>query len=417
MELKMSKIKVRSFGPIKVGFLENDGWIDIKKVTVFTGNQGSGKSTIAKLISTFTWMEKALIRGDYKPKDFTDYNRFQKIYCAYHRIENYFSGLQGGNTSELEFKGTSFHFKYSGGNLSIEEQNISEGYVLPQIMYVPAERNFIGNVKTPKALKLTSDTLVEFVTEFDNAKNEMKGAMKLPISNDVYVEHQKLNDIVYIKGNDYKIQLTEASSGIQSLVPLFLVSWFLGNSVKKQSETSRNMSGEELERFRKGVEEIWTNESFTEEQRRVALSVLSSKFKKTAFINIVEEPEQNLFPGSQREMLNSLLSFNNMSEHNKLILTTHSPYLINYLTLAVKAHSLITKKETGNFRNKVDKIVPLQSAVNSAEIAIYECDEKSGSIKKLGNYEGIPSDNNYLNRHLGLNNQLYDLLLEIEEEM
>jgi len=58
------------------------------------------------------------------------------------------------------------------------------------------------------------------------------------------------------------------------------------------------MSSEELERFRKGVAEIWANESFTDEQRRIALSVLSSKYNKTAFINIVEEPEQNLFPTS-----------------------------------------------------------------------------------------------------------------------
>jgi predicted ATPase len=56
----MSRIKIRNFGPIVNGYLENDGWIDINKVTIFIGNQGSGKSTIAKLISTFTWIEKAL---------------------------------------------------------------------------------------------------------------------------------------------------------------------------------------------------------------------------------------------------------------------------------------------------------------------------------------------------------------------
>lgn len=61
------------------------------------------------------------------------------------------------------------------------------------------------------------------------------------------------------------------------------------------------MSSEEMERFRKGVAEIWGNDSLTEEQRRIALSVLSSKFNKTAFINIVEEPEQNLFPTSQQK--------------------------------------------------------------------------------------------------------------------
>jgi ABC-type glutathione transport system ATPase component len=49
----MSKIKIKNFGPIQEGYNENNGWIDISKVTVFIGNQGSGKSTVAKLISTF----------------------------------------------------------------------------------------------------------------------------------------------------------------------------------------------------------------------------------------------------------------------------------------------------------------------------------------------------------------------------
>ena len=56
----MSKIRIKNFGPIKEGYQENDGWLDVKKVTVFIGNQGSGKSTVAKLISTFSWIEKAL---------------------------------------------------------------------------------------------------------------------------------------------------------------------------------------------------------------------------------------------------------------------------------------------------------------------------------------------------------------------
>ncbi|GAO30448.1 AAA family ATPase [Geofilum rubicundum] len=410
----MRKIKIKNFGPIRDGRLENNGWIDIKRVTVFIGNQGSGKSTIAKLVSIFTWIEKVLNRGDYKTTDFTKYNRFRRTYCAYHRIENYFFDLDDKDQSEIEFKGTTYHFKYRKGSLTIKRIETKVLYHLPQIMYVPAERNFIANVKTPKALKLTSDSLVEFVTEYDNAKNELKGAMKLPLVGNLYVEYQKLNDIVYIKGDDYKIQLKEASSGIQSIVPMYLVSWFLSNSVKWQSETTQNMSSEEMNRFRKGVEEIWANDSLTEEQRRAALSVLSSRFKKTAFINIVEEPEQNLFPSSQRDMIHSLLSFNNKNLANQLIITTHSPYLINYITLAIKAGILATKASNQQ-KEKISEIVPSESAINPDDIVIYELNEKTGTISKLTDYNGIPSDNNYLNRLLGETNTLFDALLDIEE--
>jgi predicted ATPase len=44
----MSRIKIKNFGPIIDGNQTNDGWIDIKKVTLFIGNQGSGKSTDCK---------------------------------------------------------------------------------------------------------------------------------------------------------------------------------------------------------------------------------------------------------------------------------------------------------------------------------------------------------------------------------
>jgi predicted ATPase len=417
----MSRIRIKNFGPIKEGFLEHDGWLDITKVTVFIGNQGSGKSTVAKLISTFTWIEKALVRGDYQKKWFEKKSRLKNQFLNYHRLENYFDGYEGlFDNTEFDYEGEAYNIKYRSGLLEIIE-NKKHNYYLPQIMYVPAERNFIANVKSPKELKLSSDSLKEFLSEFDKAKNEIKGAMRLPI-NDVDIEYDKLNDIVNIKGNNYKIRLTEASSGFQSLVPLYLVSWFLSNSVKKQSKVSQDsMSTEELDRFKKGVEEIWSNESLTEEQRRIALSVLSSKFNKSAFINIVEEPEQNLFPSSQKQILFSLLEFNNMNEGNKLIITTHSPYLINYLTLSVKADSVYKLLREKKMKlndpeySQTNEIVPMSSIVNQDNLIIYEFNENDGSIKKLPKYKGLPSDENKLNFDLEDSNELFAQLLEIQQ--
>lgn len=415
----MGKIKIKNFGPIKDGLGED--WIDIKKVTIFIGNQGSGKSTVAKLISTFTWIEKALTRGDYDIKHFERKNKFKNQYLSYHRIENYFTSSGKQDMAEIEYRGDAYHIKYEKGSLSITEAR-NGSYPLPQIMYVPAERNFIANVKQAKALKLTSDSLVEFVTEYDNAKNEIKGLMKLPINDEVDVEYDKLNDTVNLRTKDYKLKLTEASSGFQSLVPLYLVSWFLANSVKKQSESSKEpMSSEELEKFRKGVAQIWSNDSLTEEQKRVALSVLSSKFNKSAFINIVEEPEQNLFPSSQWEMLKKLLEFNNLNKGNKLIMTSHSPYLVNYISIAAQAAYLKRKingnKDAAQLIEKMEKIISKKSLVSASDIAIYQLDEKNGRIKLLPNTEGIPSDKNYLNQSLRHCNEMFDNLLEIEQEL
>lgn len=415
----MSRIRIKNFGPIKDGMLNHHGWIDIKKVTVFIGNQGSGKSTIAKLISTFTWIEKALVRGDYDKKWFERKNKLKNQFLKYHRLENYVES-DGLNKTVIEYEGEAFHIQYENDSLKINEVQPNK-YPLPQIMYVPAERNFITYVKTPKELKLSSESLQEFLTEFDNAKNQLKSLENLPINN-VDLEYDKLNNTLNLKGKDYKLKLTEASSGFQSLVPLYLVSNYLANSIKNQSQKNNEMmTTDELQRFRKSVEDILKNENLTEEQQRIALSVLSSKFNKSAFINIVEEPEQNLFPTSQWHMLQSLLKFNSMSKGNKLILTTHSPYIINYLSIAIQAEYLENKiKKTPNkadLLTELYKVVPKESLVSAKNVVIYQLDENNGSVKKLETIDGIPSDKNFLNETLAESNFLFDALLEIEQEL
>ena len=169
------------------------------------------------------------------------------------------------------------------------------------------------------------------------------------------------------------------------------------------------MSGEEKDRFRKEVEQIYKNELFTDEQKRIAISVLSKKFNKTSFVNIVEEPEQNLFPTSQGNMLYSLLKINNEIVDNKLIITTHSPYLVNYVSLAVEAGKLkqgvIAEKE-----GRLNEIVP----INADDLAIYQLKEEDGTIKLLDSYEGIPSDENFLNNEIGRTNELFADLLDLQ---
>lgn len=415
----MSRIKIKNFGPVREGGQTNDGWIDIKKVTVFIGNQGSGKSTVAKLISTFMWIEKALVRGDYDKKWFERKNNLKNQYLNYHRLENYLKN-SGVDKTVIEYEGDAFSIVYRNDSLVIKEVH-NEEYLLPQIMYVPAERNFITYVKTPRELKISSESLKEFLTEFDNAKNEIKGLIHLPINN-IDIEYDKLNDTLNLEDEGYRVKLTEASSGFQSLVPLFLVSGYLANSVRRQSETNKEtMSSEEMQRFKKGVEDIWNNNNLTDEQKRVALSVLSAKFNKTAFINIVEEPEQNLFPSSQWQMLQSLLKYNSMNKGNKLIMTTHSPYIINYLSIAIQGEYLESKIKKSSQRDKLlsnlYNLIPQESLISADEVVVYQLDEKDGSIIKLETIEGIPSDKNYLNQTLEESNLLFDSLLEIEQEL
>ena len=48
-------------------------------------------------------------------------------------------------------------------------------------------------------------------------------------------------------------------------------------------------------------------------------------------------------------------------------------------------------------------------------MAIYELDEQNGTIKLLGSENGIPNDNDYLDNELGVLNDLFSDLLDIED--
>ena len=397
----MSSIIIQHFGAIKM----HNAPIEIKKVTFFIGNQGSGKSTVAKLIATFMWIEKALVRGDYNRKWFERKNRFKNTFLPYHRIENYLK-----ENTFIQYKGEAYLITYENKFLKFAEKK-NNNYSLPQIMYVPSERNFIAYVKSPKELKLSSEALKEFLTEFDNSKEIVKN-LSLPI-NKAMLDYDKLNDTLNLKGEDYKIKLTEASSGFQSFAPIYMVSNYLVNTIKKDSGIKVSMSGEEISRFRKEIEQLYKDKHLSDEQKRIAISVLPQKFNKTSFVNIVEEPEQNLFPTSQRDMLYSLLKINNEIADNKLIITTHSPYLVNYVSVAVEAGKL-KKGVTAGKEKQLNAIVPISSAISADDLAIYQLNEKEGSVELLDNYEGIPSDENFLNNEIGRTNELFADLLDLQ---
>ncbi|HEY0175189.1 MAG TPA: AAA family ATPase [Pedobacter sp.] len=405
----MSKIRIKDFGPIKEGYQRRDGWLPISNVTVFIGSQGSGKSTVAKLISTMTWIEKALVRGDFGIGDLNA-SEFKR-HISYQNIEGYFK-----DNSLIEYQGRAYHISYRSGQLSVIK-NMENGYVFPKIMYVPSERNFVSSVRNLSTLKGLPSTLYTFSDEFIKAIEELDGQISLPIDNSQY-EYQELTKLSYIIGDDYKIKLAEASSGFQSFVPLFIVTSYLANSLNKKSDNAtKEISLEEEKRIRKEIEEILSNRNISDDVKRASLEFLSSKFSYSSFINIVEEPEQNLFPSSQHQLLNSLIRSKNINENNKLIITTHSPYIITYLSIAIQAGSLLRKNLPEHLLKKLDAVVPIDTTLKTEEINIYQLNEKDGTIQDLQDFEGIPSDHNFLNLSLAEGNVIFDSLLEIEQEL
>lgn len=52
------------------GFDSEDGFIDFSKLALFIGGKETGKSTVAKLFSLCSWLEKAFFRGGYDVASF-----------------------------------------------------------------------------------------------------------------------------------------------------------------------------------------------------------------------------------------------------------------------------------------------------------------------------------------------------------
>ncbi|MCC5917004.1 MAG: ATP-binding protein [Cryomorphaceae bacterium] len=411
----MSRIRIKNFGPIREG---NNGWIEIKKVTVFIGDQGSGKSTVAKTVSTLSWLEKSMNRGDIKQGEISN-GHFRKFF-EYQKIHNYFSKY-----TEIEYFGEKFHIHYHDSKHPPEIKEVMDGnYFVPKIMYIPAERNFLSTISDAYNIKGLPESVFSFAEELKRAQKELSGQkLKLPIS-DINYEYDENKDDSFVIGKDYKINLLEASSGLQSFIPLYLVSRNLSKAISNDEKSMRkNLSVTQSLRMDKEIADLMLEKNNGSIDWDLEIEKIRARYYNKCFFNVLEEPEQNLFPTSQWEMLLSILAFNNNNEGNKLIITTHSPYIINYLSLCVKADSIfkLLKEKKYKLKDpetlKTNDLVPISSTLNISDLVIYEMNKNDGSIKKLNNLYGIPSDENYLNQQLAESNHKFDALLEIEEEL
>lgn len=351
----MARLKIKNFGPVK------DAHIEIRRLNLYIGEQSIGKSTIAKLITIFTDYVTIACLCSKK----TQKNVWGNLLYSFD-LQNYITSIDYTIVYEAEIDGHSIIVKinsegiysevkkdssclndseilmfmlehkpiYHDEQLNVFDKDISfETFtshladIARNSLYVPAERALgsIANKLLP-AMMMSQEqmpkNLLRFINELNNAKAKYSN-YHLDILN---ITFKSVNDNDYVVfENGKSLPLRETSSGMQSLIPLVMLLEY----------------GKENKQY----------ESF-----------------------VVEEPECNLFPEKQKQLLELLVSSIYASDRI-LTITTHSPYLLsalnNYLYAGDLARTLSDKS-----KESLASLVDSQLWIDADECAVYSLGEE-----------------------------------------
>ncbi len=422
----MAKIIIRNVGPIK------EAEFDLNKVNVFMGPQSSGKSTIAKIISYCTWVEKDVATSQ-SLEDYQDnQNYFRERLEFFHKIKGYFKP-----NSFIEYKSDIITLKYDSGKFEIAWVD-RYAYKRSKISYIPSERNFVILSEMEK-VELPKNNIRNFLFDWFTAKKIYSQDKKLSILNlgvDYYYDEDKAKDD-HIHGKDsngdYDILLSNASSGLQSLVPLlamteFITDWIYNTEEEisfeqnekrakviqylikeillkpyfKQSSVDNNEIKEKIEQV---IQKIKTADIEAIDLANKYNVVNTNLFTTNNSQLIIEEPEQNLFPETQKDLIYHLLEkcINNERNH-RLTITTHSPYILYALNNCMMGGLVYNKmSEQDKKRIKCN-----MSLITPDKVSIYEI--KNGFLKSIQEEDGLIGNNYFDKKMKDIMDDFYTML-------
>lgn len=338
--MEKERLIVQNFGPIS--YLD----IEILPLTIFVGTQGSGKSTVAKLLTIcrdIRWWIQVLKEED-TMKPFIDFGINE-----YFRHDSSFSYMNGEFT--ISFDNGQFSIKPHASivtdsiikelehiiTLSSEtlldntglKDNPTDPHTQNLIkvnsrmgLYILAERNLVGNLSDSLASILLhqiplSKPLLEYMSLFEKAQKAFS-SYEIPFFGVKFVKKEG-RDRIELINKEKQLPLSACSSGLQSALPM--------------------------------------------------LMVIDYALKTRSFNNfVVEEPEQNLFPENQREILGFFAQRLSGNVENRFVLTTHSPYLLSCLNVLMLAYRLHHSEQV---RNESEKIIDTSYVVNPDSVVVY----------------------------------------------
>ena len=340
----MKRIIIRNFGPIA------DADIYLRDVNVVIGEQSIGKSCVLKVSCFCTWVEKR-IAIEQNAGRFEKKGMFMKELLDFHRLNGYVH-----ENIYIEYESDFMKFSYDNERGFLYEWKKDRwDYKRPKISYIPAERNLVAVIPNWFEVKSVADNIQDFMADWSDARKSVGDELDILNLNVAY-QYDEGSETDFIKMKDGQVlPFTNASSGLQSLIPLY-VHLVNINSKKYQAREDNSVRHKsEIEKLVNSLVEFYgknIGEAFIKNPKYGTINPetglekefipnpemaqwLLNNFLRLSRIHhcevFLEEPEENLFPPTQQILMKTLLNLIKRQEGNTLFISTHSPYILDIL--------------------------------------------------------------------------------------
>lgn len=378
----MRRLKITDVGPIT-----KTATIEFKRFCILIGPQSNGKSTIAKILSTCMWLEKEACTN-LSEHVVTEGSAFKALVEDFHRMHNYIHPER----SIIDYESPYIHIVYDKGNFRMAFKDYL-AYNRIKISYMPSDRNVI-TMKDIEKRDLEPTNFRSFLFDWLDTNRNFDSGHKMPILNlgMQYYHDDTAKDrkdmLTHENGVTYDIPLYDASSGMQSLVPMivlmhYLTSGYLKNYGKdisyeqqqKQTKLARAITeliakkyyaGEVAKSDYKSVyaelikKKAEENDETAIAQTKEMKALYAQLVMPTGISFVLEEPEQNLFPKTQVDLFNDIVSLCNGKHSSSVFITTHSPYVLAAANILLFANKLLA---AGVEKNAIDEAISTGSSI------------------------------------------------------
>ena len=376
-------IIIKNFGPLTE--VEID---DIKPLTVFIGKSAGGKSIIMKVI--------VLMRYIYKMVNIRSYLKNAKITRSPFKLRFnslLHDGLKGMITAQteiyytVEINGNKYTLKYTNRGLQSDINIPDKDLIFFKEAYVSGMRSLIP-IWASKAVSVKGENLGFFFHETFNDFNDATDVIKeqkleylnLKMKVRKSGNRPKLFTIESLQNDAVPIELRYASSGIQTSAPLVAIVHYFAQEFSFKDAFQRSV-----------LNYLYKQDLLT----KFTPGINRNKLGKYVHIHI-EEVELSLAPEDQRALMSNLIEevFHKNKKDRKLglMVSTHSPYIVNHLNVLLRAGYFEKARENYPFLGKDDiavyrvnegKIISLMATDNDTGEYVINALDMSDTMERI----------------------------------